>query len=144
MAHLNIRTQTAKSSWLDGKLFWAILIACGFVILMAAGNVKKAQTDSFQADQTRQSDQTRKIADIEQKAAMLIKGSDEYDRFKQPFAVATANLLQSGRCTERDFKDAAGWTRSVNANKTTYFVYCGEFKLENRIYLNAATGEIYQ
>lgn len=76
----------------------------------------------------------------------LIGGSDDYRRYKPAFVAAAKNLIASGRCTPDDFEKAGGWTKSTTTyrNKPVYFVYCGALTLSNRLYLNAATGDVFQ
>jgi hypothetical protein len=75
----------------------------------------------------------------------LVSGSDDYARYKDVFARAAAKLIASGRCTEQDFKDMGGWVASTeHRDSPVYFTYCGGMRIQNRIYLNAATGNIFQ
>jgi hypothetical protein len=73
----------------------------------------------------------------------IIRDSDDYRLYKDAFAKAASQLIASGQCTRADFEEAGGWTQSVNhRERPIYFVYCGGLRRENRIYLNASTGEV--
>lgn len=74
----------------------------------------------------------------------LVKGSDDYGTHKDAFARAASKLIRSGQCTEHDFKDVGGWMKSTNRRGPIYFTYCGGMHASNRLYLNAATGEVFR
>ena len=74
----------------------------------------------------------------------LVKGSDDYRIYKNAFARAASELIRSGRCTEQDFVDIGGWAKSTSRSGPVYFTYCGGMHISNRLYLNAATGEVYK
>lgn len=76
----------------------------------------------------------------------LVSGSDDYRKYKSAFVKAAQNLIAAGRCTADDFKQMGGWVKSTTTyrNKPVYFTYCGGMTLSNRIYLNAATGDIFR
>jgi len=71
----------------------------------------------------------------------LVKGSDDFRVHKDAFASAANQLVASGKCTAKDFRDMGGWLKSTNQKtKPVYFTYCGN----DQFYLNAATGTITQ
>lgn len=70
----------------------------------------------------------------------LVKNSDDYRLYKHTFAKAAGDLIKSGRCSAADFLEMGGWTKSTNKPGPVYFTYCGE----DRIYINAMTGDIHQ
>jgi hypothetical protein len=73
----------------------------------------------------------------------LIRGSDDYRIYKDVFAKAAVRLIESGQCTRADFEEMGGWTQSTNhRGRPIYFMYCGGLRRENRIYLDASTGEV--
>jgi hypothetical protein len=74
----------------------------------------------------------------------LVKGSDDYRLYKDAFAKAASELIKSGRCTEQDFIDMGGWFKSPSRSGPIYFTYCGGMHTSNRLYLNAATGEVFR
>lgn len=76
----------------------------------------------------------------------LISGSDDYRRFKSEFAEAAEELIDSGKCSEEDFIEMGGWIKSATTykNKPVYFMYCGNMRIDNRIYLNVKTGKIFK
>jgi hypothetical protein len=75
-----------------------------------------------------------------------LSGSDHYARFRVTFLNSARKLISSGRCTLGDFKNMGGWVKSTSnyRNQPVYFTYCGGMTRANRIYLNAATGRIFQ
>lgn len=73
----------------------------------------------------------------------LVKGSDDFRIYKDAFAKAADKLIASGRCSAGDFREMGGWMKSSNhRSKPIYFTYCGGMRSGNKVYLNAATGEI--
>jgi len=73
----------------------------------------------------------------------LVGGSDDFRHYRIQFAEAARSLIDEGRCTEGDFREMGGWIKSTNyRDKPIYFTYCGGLRLQNKIHLNAKTGEI--
>ncbi|WP_089728384.1 SH3 domain-containing protein [Candidatus Thiosymbion oneisti] len=73
----------------------------------------------------------------------LVKGSDDFRIYKDAFAIVADQLIASGKCSANDFREMGGWMKSSNhRSKPIYFTYCGGMRSSNKIYLNAATGEI--
>jgi len=76
---------------------------------------------------------------------LLVKGSDDYGRYKDIFVSSARNLISKGRCTEQDFIEFGGWSRSFTyKNREVFFTYCGEAHVSNRIYLDAKSGKVFQ
>jgi hypothetical protein len=75
----------------------------------------------------------------------LVSGSDDYRKYKDAFAKAAAELITSGQCDPQDFKNMGGWVKSTtHRDSPVYFTYCGEMRIQDRLYLNAATGDIFK
>lgn len=74
----------------------------------------------------------------------LVKGSDDYRMHKDAFARAASELIRAGQCSEEDFIQMGGWAKSTNRSGPIYFTYCGGMHTSNRLYLNAATGEVFR
>ena len=73
----------------------------------------------------------------------LVK-SDDLKTYRKPFRVAIDSLIENGTCEPGDFEELGGWVKSVKySSRNVYFIYCGGLKLENKIYLDADTGEIF-
>lgn len=73
----------------------------------------------------------------------LVRNSDDYRLYKDVFAQAASFLIESGRCSPSDFGTMGGWIKSSSlSGDAVYFTYCGGMQSENKIYLNAKTGEI--
>ena len=72
-----------------------------------------------------------------------LRKSDDYNRYRSKFLKASKLLIDKGYCTIADFEEVGGWWRSTRM-KSTYFTYCGELHLRNRLYLNVETGKIFQ
>lgn len=73
----------------------------------------------------------------------LVKGSDDFRIYKDAFDKAADQLITSGKCSAGDFREMGGWMKSSNhRSKPIYFTYCGGMRSSNKVYLNAATGEI--
>ncbi len=78
-------------------------------------------------------------------AEALIAGSDDFARYRTAFAKAAQSLIEKRQCSEKDFREMGGWVKSSNhRNKPIYFTYCGGATIANRLYLNAATGEVFR
>jgi len=74
-----------------------------------------------------------------------LKSSDNYSRYKKYFIKASEDLIKEKTCTVNDFKESGGWMRSAAYSpKPIFFIYCGKMIIENRIYLNAKTGEVFR
>jgi len=84
--------------------------------------------------------------DGEEGIAKVVSNSDDFMKYKSTFVKASNELVTSGRCTLKDFRQMSGWLKTVMTDHETpvYFTYCGGLNLPNRIYLNAATGQIWQ
>lgn len=74
--------------------------------------------------------------------AKLVARSDHFNRYERQFVEATKQLLSSGRCTEKDFQDMGGWTKSTNKGAGIYFTYCNNGK--DRIYLDVSSGRTFR
>lgn len=74
-----------------------------------------------------------------------LKGSNNYSKYKKSFLKASETLIKEKSCTVNDFKKIGGWMRSsTHSPRPIFFTYCGGMIKENRIYLNAETGEIFR
>jgi len=72
-----------------------------------------------------------------------LTGSDDHFIFADIFLSASIKLIAERNCTVDDFVEIGGWLKSTNHPlQPIYFTYCGGMRLENKIYLNAATGEL--
>ncbi|WP_420393335.1 SH3 domain-containing protein [Acuticoccus sp.] len=77
-------------------------------------------------------------------AEKLVAGSDDFARYRTAFAEAAQSLIAERRCTERDFRETGGWSKSHHHDQPIYFVYCGGFTANKRLYLNTHTGKIFR
>lgn len=77
--------------------------------------------------------------------AALVAGSDDYRLYKEVFIKAAKSLIGSRTCTEAEFRDAGGWTKSTNyRDRPIYFVYCGGMTVRNRVYLDVSNGNTFK
>ena len=75
----------------------------------------------------------------------LVGSSDDYATYKDAFAKAASELMSDGTCSQADFEELGGWLRSsFQRDEPVYFTYCGGITRENRLYLNASTGEVFR
>jgi len=76
----------------------------------------------------------------------LTFGSDDYAKYHLVFEASARQLISDGRCSSADFKNMGGWVKSTTTykNEPIYFTYCGEMTINNRIYLNAISGQVFQ
>ncbi len=73
-----------------------------------------------------------------------IEGSDNYVQYREKFITLSRKLIDQGRCSISDYKEMGGWSRSSNyKSKPIYFIYCGGFSINNKVYMNAKTGKIF-
>ncbi|MGB3314059.1 MAG: hypothetical protein WBB85_06585 [Albidovulum sp.] len=78
-------------------------------------------------------------------AQRMIAGSDDLDEHREMFARAATDLVTNGTCTETEFVTNGGWVHSTTfGSRPVYFMYCGGPTAANRLYLNAATGEVFR
>ncbi|MDL5027242.1 SH3 domain-containing protein [Vibrio gigantis] len=73
----------------------------------------------------------------------LVK-SDDLKIHQEKFRNSVAKLISEGECVPSDFEELGGWVKSVKySNRDVYFIYCGGLSLENKIYLDVNTNEIF-
>ena len=86
------------------------------------------------------------ISDKESKEILdsyLVK-SDDLKIHKEKFRNTVAELISDGECDPSDFEELGGWVKSVKySERDVYFIYCGGLSLENKIYLDVNTNEIF-
>ncbi|WED24204.1 SH3 domain-containing protein [Vibrio sp. JC009] len=86
------------------------------------------------------------ITDEDRRKTMtaLIKKSDDFVQYQEQFISATQKLIDNGNCSFEDFELLGGWLISVTYKpQPVYFVYCGGTGRNDKVYLNAETGEIF-
>lgn len=70
--------------------------------------------------------------------------SDDLKLHQEKFRNTVAKLISEGECDPSDFEELGGWVKSVKySNRDVYFIYCGGLSLENKIYLDVNTNEIF-
>ncbi|MEZ9439977.1 SH3 domain-containing protein [Vibrio atlanticus] len=70
--------------------------------------------------------------------------SDDLKLHQETFRNTVAKLISEGECDPSDFEELGGWVKSVKySNRDVYFIYCGGLSLENKIYLDVNTNEIF-
>jgi len=74
--------------------------------------------------------------------ARVVAQSDHFNRYERQFVQAAEKLLASGECTELDFQDTGGWTKSTNKGVGVYFTYCRNGR--DRIYLDVSSGRTFR
>jgi len=75
----------------------------------------------------------------------LVANSDDLERHRAAFIQAATELVEDGTCTEAEFMENGGWVRSTSfGSRPVYFMYCGGATVSNRLYLDAATGEMFR
>jgi hypothetical protein len=74
----------------------------------------------------------------------LVAQSDDFSKYRKPFARLAAQLISEGRCTPADFREMGGWLKSVNdyRDEPVYFTFCGGMAAANKVYVNAATEKV--
>ncbi|CAH7195826.1 conserved hypothetical protein [Vibrio chagasii] len=74
----------------------------------------------------------------------LVK-SDDLKLYQETFRNSVAKLISEGECEPGDFEELGGWVKSVRyKDRDVYFIYCGGLSLENKIYLDVNTNEIFK
>lgn len=74
----------------------------------------------------------------------LVANSDDYARYGDSFARAVGELIASQQCSRADFEEMGGWLKSSFHDGPIYFTYCRGMTIQNRIYLNAESGEVFR
>jgi hypothetical protein len=70
--------------------------------------------------------------------------SDDFKLYRDIFIKITDQLLMDKSCEPEDFDELQGWVRSTRfPDRNVYFIYCGGLKINNKIYLDANSGEIF-
>jgi hypothetical protein len=73
-----------------------------------------------------------------------LQKSDDLKEHLELFRNKTQQLLDDNTCEPGDFDELGGWVRSITYKKrNVYFIYCGGLEQENKIYLDADSGEIF-
>lgn len=74
----------------------------------------------------------------------LVAQSDDFAQFRSQFTAIASQLMADGRCDRSDFEEQGGFVKSVTEyrDEPVYFIYCGGMTSDNRLYVNAETGEI--
>ena len=84
-------------------------------------------------------------AELAEGTQRLIAGSDDLYQYSAVFARIAADLVSNGTCSEAEFVSNGGWVRSTTfGSRPVYFMYCGGSTVANRLYLDAATGEVFR
>ncbi|MEX0308394.1 MAG: hypothetical protein AB3N12_13500 [Ruegeria sp.] len=74
-----------------------------------------------------------------------IAKSDDLERHREAFLIAATELIENGTCTPNEFVEHGGWVRSGSTeSRPVYFMYCGGPTVDNRLYLDASTGEVFR
>ena len=73
----------------------------------------------------------------------LIKDSDEFQKYKKQFVIATEQLIKEHRCTAKDFQETGGWLQATTYKEPVYFVMCGGVSQSNKVHLNVSNGKIF-
>ena len=62
--------------------------------------------------------------------------SDDANSHLVMFGGAAQKLVRTGRCTVAEFEEQGGWVRAVSRGAGWYFVYCGGYRSNHRIYFH--------
>jgi hypothetical protein len=76
--------------------------------------------------------------------AALVARSDDYGLHGSAFVAAADSMIADALCTPQDFVDNGGFVRSTRHARGVYFIYCGGTRLDDRLYLRVATGEVFR
>lgn len=83
--------------------------------------------------------------DVDSPVYQAIAASDDLARHQGIFVQVSEQLVNAGECKLSDFRDIGGWWRSAaHQPEPVYYTYCGGASNENRIYLNAFTGQTFR
>lgn len=78
-------------------------------------------------------------------ADQWIAASDDLEKHSKAFLQAAMDLVENGTCTGAEFIENGGGVRSTSFGpRPVYFMYCGGATVANRLYLDAATGEVFR
>lgn len=113
------------------------LLLMPILLLASCGESSTSKTDRIV--------EKNKVSQNQLVTSEIIESSNDVERYRDEFTLAAATLVEDGRCSVNDFVEMGGWMKSSNhKSQPIYFTYCGGMRISNRIYLNAATGEIYK
>ncbi len=74
-----------------------------------------------------------------------VSGSDDFQKYRKVFVRAANELVGKGLCTPAQLAAQGGFWKSQNhKSKPVYFTYCGGESSENRIYIDAGTGQVFR
>ena len=83
--------------------------------------------------------------DVNSPVYEAIESSDDLPKHQGIFFQVSEKLVKEGQCQLSDFRDIGGWWRSAEHKPApVYYTYCGGASNEDRIYLNAETGEVFR
>lgn len=72
--------------------------------------------------------------------ADAVRGSDDWQIYRESFHESAARLIRRGTCTIADFRDAGGWMRAApSGGPPRYFIHCGGMTAAHRIYYTPST-----
>ena len=71
--------------------------------------------------------------------------SDDFALYKKTFIEKSYLLYKHKMCSYDEFAEQGGWTRSQNyKHRRMYFIFCGGYDVNHRIYLDVKTGELFK
>lgn len=148
-----IRTAKKRKGWKD-YLFYAIIT---FLTLFTIVNTLIYFEDpeekiarhalGVKQKEERSAHLALNIKQKQAKMLLLVKGSDDYNRYKTQFIEAAEKLLSSNKCIDKDLLDNGGWVRSTSKGAGYYFTYClngvDRYRtVQDRYYVNVFTGKV--
>lgn len=80
----------------------------------------------------------------DQTIASYISRSDDIKLYEAQFIEATKQLFDKKICHPSDLVELGGWVKSLQVQSTSaYFIYCRGMNLEDKIYLDIKTGQLF-
>jgi hypothetical protein len=75
----------------------------------------------------------------------LIASTDDFEQYEARFIELTDSVLQSKQCSEEDLTQLKGWIRSFNyPDEPIYYSYCGGLEVEDKLYINLDSGDVFR
>ena len=141
--HCGVRKPGVKPTNFGRLFLIALVIFIAGTVYVNQLDLPDSPTASRRANPAMYTPKPRVYTDAEIHDA--IKQSDDYETYRAEFAAAARTLLESRRCGKYEMTEYGGFVKSPTYKvRLVYFTYCGGSHLDNRIYLDVSTGQIFK
>jgi hypothetical protein len=75
----------------------------------------------------------------------MVSGSDDFRKFRDAFAVAARDAVQSGMCTTEELVGQGGFKQLAGVGgRDIYFVFCGGDTMADRVFVDPREQRVFQ